>query len=221
MSGGVHVYRKTVGATARGKLLLAACALPVLAFFPAAAPARAQAPPSFVAANAYNAQPGTVPIQVATGVFNNAGGLLDFAVLEQVPNASSYQVEIYHGESGGPFCTNCNGASPDPDLIPLGSGVTGNAIAVGQFMSSGPLDIAVATNSGIDFLENNGSGTFTLSSTSIPSANGFVSLAVGLFHGDGNYDIAAVTPSVSGSIGFTVFSEMEPGPSPPNPRPTP
>jgi len=205
MSGGVHVYRKTVGATARGKLLLAACALPVLAFFPAAAPARAQAPPSFVAANAYNAQPGTVPIQVATGVFNNAGGLLDFAVLEQVPNASSYQVEIYHGESGGPFCTNCNGASPDPDLIPLGSGVTGNAIAVGQFMSSGPLDIAVATNSGIDFLENNGSGTFTLSSTSIPSANGFVSLAVGLFHGDGNYDIAAVTPSVSGSIGFTVF----------------
>jgi hypothetical protein len=30
-----------------------------------------------------------VPVQVATGVFNNAGGLLDFAVLEQVPDTVS------------------------------------------------------------------------------------------------------------------------------------
>jgi hypothetical protein len=206
MSGGVQVYRKLAGIMlSSGAILLARCALPVLALLSAASPARAQATPSLVAPNAYNAQPGTVPVQVATGVFNNAGGLLDFAVLEQVPDTVSYQVEIFHGAPDGSFCTNCNGASPNLDLIPLGSGVTGNAIAVGQFMSSGPLDIAVATSTGIEFLANNGSGSFTLSSTSIPSANGFVSLTVGLLHGDGNYDIAAVAPAVSGIVSFTAF----------------
>ena len=207
MSGGVQVYRKLAGIMlSSGAILLARCVLPVLAFLSAASPARAQATPSLVAPNAYNAQPGTVPVQVATGVFNNSGGLLDFAVLEQIPDTVSYQVEIFHGAPDGSFCTNCSGASPNPDLIPLGSGVTGNAIAVGQFLSSGPLDIVVATSTGIDFLENNGSGTFTLNSTlSIASPNGFVSLAVGLLHGDGNYDIAAVAPAVSGIVSFTVF----------------
>jgi hypothetical protein len=203
MTGRRQVYGKLAGIMlSSGATLLARCALPVLALFSAASPARAQATPSLVAANAYNAQPGTVPVHVATGVFNNSGGLLDFAVLEQVPDTSSYQVEIFHGAPDGTFCTGC-GTS---DLIPLGPGVIGNAIAVGQFESSGPLDIVVATSTGIDFLENNGSGTFTLNSTlSIPSTNGFVSLAVGLLHGDGNYDIAAVAPAVSGIVSFTVF----------------
>jgi hypothetical protein len=90
MSGGVQVYRKLAGIMlSSGAILLARCALPVLALLSAASPARAQATPSLVAPNAYNAQPGTVPVQVATGVFNNAGGLLDFAVLEQVPDTVS------------------------------------------------------------------------------------------------------------------------------------
>jgi hypothetical protein len=177
-----------------------------LALFFAAPRAGAQTTPSFSAAAAYNMQPGTVPIGVATGVFNiSSGGLLDFAILEQVPNSTSYQVEIFHGQSNGSFCTNCGNANPNPDLIPLGSGVKGNAIAVGQFRSGGPLDIAVATHGGIVFLQNNDTGTFTLSSNAISSTNGFATLAVGLFNGDGNPDIAAVTPTVSGSVSFTVF----------------
>jgi hypothetical protein len=183
--------------------MLAGCVLPVLAFLSAASLARAQATPSFVAANAYNAQPGTVPVQVATGIFNQAGGLLDFAVLEQVPDTGSYQVEIFHGKPDGTFCTGC-GTS---DLISMGPGVIGKAIAVGQFASTGYLDIAVATTAGIDFLENDGSGNFSPpnSAHSIASTNGFVSLAVGLLHGGSNYDIAAVAPAVGGSVSFTVF----------------
>ena len=178
----------------------------VLSLFFAARPAGAQATPSFSAAAAYNMLPGTVPIGVATGVFNTSGGdLLDFAVLEQVPNSGLYQVEIFHGKSDGTFYTNLGNANPNPDVIPLGSSVKGNAIAVGQFRASGPLDVAVATNTGIVFLQNNDTGTFTLSSTAISSANGFATLAVGLFNGDGNPDIAAGTPTVSGSVSFTVF----------------
>ena len=168
--------------------------------------AGAQTTPSISAAAAYNMQRGTVPVGVATGAFNTSGGgLLDFAVLEQVPNSGSYQVEIFHGKSDGTFYTNLGNANPNPDVIPLGSGVKGNAIAVGQFRSGGPLDIAVATNGGIVFLQNNDTGTFTLGSTAISSANGFATLAVGLFNGDGNPDIAAGTPTVSGSVSFTVF----------------
>ena len=129
-------YRKLSGATACGAVMLAGCVLPVLAFLSAASLARAQATPSFVAANAYNAQPGTVPVQVATGIFNQAGSLLDFAVLEQVPDTGSYQVEIFHGKPDGTFCTGC-GTS---DLISMGPGVIGKAIAVGQFASTGYCD---------------------------------------------------------------------------------
>lgn len=170
-----------------------------------AAPAAAQTTPSFTAAAAYNAQPGTAPHGVATGVFNNAGAQLDFAVLEQNPNGSSDQVEIFHGKNDGTFCTNCTNANPNPDVIPLGNNVKGNSIAVGQFRSAGPLDIAVATSTGIAFLQNNGSGTFALSSNAISVAGGFVSLAVGLFNGASDYDLAAVSPAVSGAVSFTVF----------------
>jgi hypothetical protein len=175
------------------------------ALFATSSQAYAQSTPPFVAASAYNAQPGTVPIAVATGVFDAAdGGVLDFAVLEQNVNAASYQVEIFHGNANGTFCTNCSNANPNPDVIPLGSSVTGNGIVTGQFRSAGFLDLAVATNTGIVFLQNNGAGTFTLGPAEI-SSGGFVSLVVGLFNGDSNYDIAAVTPSVSGSVSFTVF----------------
>jgi len=201
------------GCFARGWLLVAfAC------FCGWAAPAAAQTPPSFAAPAAYNAQPGTVPVGVATGVFNNTGGYLDFAVLEQVQNPidTTYQVEIFHGKSDGTFCTYCSNSGPNTDVIPLGSGVAGNAIAVGQFRT-GYLDIVVATGPvlgsglapplGIAYLENDGSGNFSLTATySSPSAlDGFVSLAVGQFDGTGNYDIAAVSPAVSGTISLTVF----------------
>lgn len=151
-------------------------------------------------------QPGTVPIGVATGIFNNSdGGLLDFAVLEQISSSGSYQVEIFHGASNGTFCTNCNSTNPNPDLIPLGSGVKGNAIAVGQFRSSGPTDIAVATNNGIVFLENNDTGTFSIGAYEIASTNGFVALTVGLFNGDSIPDIAAVAPAGNAGVSFSVF----------------
>jgi FG-GAP-like repeat len=191
-------------ATVRGCFLRAGLVLALVCACGWARPAAAQATPSFTAPAAYNAQPGTVPVGVAT-VFNNTSGYLDFAVLEQVPNGSNGdQVEIFHGKSDGTFCTNCNNLNPNPDVIVLGSGVTGNAITVGQFRASGVYDIAVATNTGIVILKNDGSGTFTLSST-LSAPNGFVSLSVGQFDGTGNYDIAAVSPAVSGTISFTVF----------------
>ena len=180
--------------------LLVICLIP-----PAAG---AQSTPSIAGPAAYNAQPGTVPAGVASAVFNDGGGQLDFAVLEQKTNGGSDLVEIFHGQSDGTFCTNCKNANPNPDVIllgPSGSTVKGNSIAVGQFRSSGPRDIAVATNTGIVFLQNNGSGTFTLNSNAISAANGFLSLVVGQFGANSNYDIAAVAPSVSGSISFTVF----------------
>lgn len=185
-------------------ILLALGAL--LALFSAAIPASAQTAPSISAPAAYNMQPGTVSIGIATGIFNSSsGGLLDFAVLEQISSSGSYQVEIFHGASNGTFCTNCSNANPNPDLIPLGSGVKGNAIATGQFRSSGPTDIAVATNTGIVFLENNDAGTFSISASAITSTNGFVALTVGLFNGDTTPDIAAVAPGVNGSVSFSVY----------------
>ncbi|MGC2172496.1 MAG: FG-GAP-like repeat-containing protein, partial [Candidatus Sulfotelmatobacter sp.] len=183
--------------------------LPVLALFFAAPLVCAQGLPSLMAPAAYNAQPGTVPTGVVTGMFSSSG-FLDFAVLEQNPNTGLDQVEIFHGNANGSFCTNCSGGTPDPDLIPLGpsgSTVRGSSIAVGQFRSStGFLDIAVATTTGIVFLQNNGSGTFTLNdSLTLSSGNSFTSLVVGMFKGDGNYDIAAVSQAVSGSVPLTVF----------------
>ncbi|HUA01994.1 MAG TPA: FG-GAP-like repeat-containing protein [Candidatus Aquilonibacter sp.] len=214
MSGGKRsrdCRKRTTGVTApkateRGCFLRAGLVLALVCACGWARPTVAQTTPSFTAPAAYNAQPGTVPVGVATE-FNNASGYLDFAVLEQVPNGSSGdQVEIFHGKSDGTFCTNCNNVNPNPDVIVLGPGVTGNAIAVGQFRASGLYDIAVATNAGIVILENknDGSGTFTPNSTlSVP--NGFASLSVGQFDGTGNYDIAAVSPAVNGAISFTVF----------------
>ena len=207
-------YRKRTTAIAAAKATVRGCFanLWLLVVFAClcggVAPAAAQTAPSFTAPAAYNAQPGTVLVGVVTGVFNNSGGLLDFAVLEQVPNSGLYQVEIFHGRSDGTFCTNCifTGSPANPDLIPLGPTVIGNAIAVGQFRgASGPLDIAVATTTGIVFLQNDGSGNFSLSSNAISAASGFASLAVGHFKGDSNYDIAGVTPAVSGVVSFTAF----------------
>ena len=130
-----------------------------------------------------------------------SGGLLDFAVLEQNPNTSLYQVEIFHGKSDGTFTMNASS-----DLFPLAPGVIGNAITAGPFHGPGPLDIAVATNTGIVILQNSGSGTFAPPSNAISSLNGFASLAVGQFDGTGNYGIAAVSPAVNGIVSFTVFS---------------
>jgi len=192
---------------------IALCALPVLALFSSVLPACAQSTPSLVAASAYNAQPGSVPTGVVTGMFSSSG-FLDFAVLEQNPNTGLDQVEIFHGNADGSFCTNCSGGTPD--LIPLGpsgSTVRGNSIAVGQFRSStGFLDIAVATNTGIVFLQNSGSGTFTRNDAlTLSSGNSFTLLVAGMFKGDGNYDIAAVSPVVSGSVLLTIFIGDESG----------
>lgn len=184
-------------------------ALLIPALFSSVPLVRAQGTPSLMAPSAYNAQPGTVPIGVVTGEFSSSG-YLDFAVLEQNPNTGLDQVEIFHGNPNGSFCTNCSGVTPDPDLIPLGlpgSTVSGRALATGQFRSSaGFLDIAVATGSGIVFLQNNGTGTFTRNdSLTITGSNGFAALVVGTFKGDGNYDIAAVSSAVSGTVPLTIL----------------
>jgi hypothetical protein len=170
---------------------------------------RGQGTPSLMAPSAYTVQPGTVPIGVVTGEFSSSG-YLDFAVLEQNPNTGLDQVEIFHGNPNGSFCTNCGGGSPDPDLIPLAvpsSTVSGHAIATGQFRSStGVLDIAVATSAGIVFLQNSGTGTFTRNDAlTLSAGNNFTSLVVGMFKGDGNYDLAAVSAAVSGSVPLTIF----------------
>lgn len=124
----------------------------VLIFFLAARRASAQ---TLSAPAAYNMQPGTIAVGVATGYFESSGGnLLDFAVLEQAPASGAYQVEVFHGQSNGTFCTNCAQAGTNPDLISLGAGVKGNAIAVGQFRAGSAPDIAVATSTGIVFLQN-------------------------------------------------------------------
>jgi hypothetical protein len=182
---------------------LRAFSLALLAFLSAALPIAAQLA-SFAAPAAYNIQPGTIPIAVTTGQFSSSG-LLDFAVLEQNTSASVYQVEVFHGQTGGTFCTNCSFQNPNPDVVPLSATVTSaTAIAApapGQGPSGGLL--AVATNSGIAILQANSSGTFTLNSTmlAVPgNSYGFVSLTIGQFDGSDNLDIAAVfaVPSIYG-----------------------
>jgi FG-GAP-like repeat/FG-GAP repeat len=187
---------------ARAAALLVSSAVPLLALITSTAPAAAQTTPSFAAPAAYNMQPGTTPVSAITGIFNSATGLLDFAVLEHNAASNFYQIEIFHARGDGSFCTNCAAASPNPDLITFAPAVTINAIAAGQFRSSA-VDIAVATNSGISFLQNNGAGTFALSSTTLPSAGGVASLVVGFFNGDANLDIAASSNATPSS--FTVF----------------
>ena len=188
----------------RSILAHAATLLVAFALLTFTAPAAAQTTPSFAAPAAYNMQPGTTPVSAITGIFDSATGLLDFAVLEHNAASNFFQIEIFHARGDGSFCTNCAAASPNPDLITFTPAVSINAIAAGQFRSSA-VDIAVATNSGISFLQNNGSGTFTLSSTTIPSPNGFGPLVVGFFNGDSNLDIAAASPFNSTQSGFTVF----------------
>ncbi len=145
-------------------------------------------------AAAYAAPAGTIPSGVVTGVFDASNGLLDFAVLLKNPNGAGDEVDIFQGNANGSFASTA--------VVSLGAGVRGNAIAGGGFRSATDFDLAVATNTGIVYLTNDGSGTFTLGASAITATGGFSALVVADLDGNGFSDIAAIP---SGADGFSVF----------------
>ncbi|HUX68552.1 MAG TPA: FG-GAP-like repeat-containing protein [Terriglobales bacterium] len=160
----------------------------------AAAGAQNATPLQLGGAAAYEAPAGTIPKAVATGVFNASNGLLDFAVLLENPNGAGDEVDIFQGQADGSFASTA--------VVSLGAGVRGNAIAGGGFRSATTFDLAVATNSGIVYLTNDGSGNFSLSASAITATGGFAALAVADLDGNGFSDLAAIP---NGAGAFTVF----------------
>ena len=99
-------------ATVRGFFVNAGLVLAIVCACGWAAPAAAQTTPSFTARRPTIRSPALCP-SVSPQEYSISGGLLDFAVLEQNPNTSSYQVEIFHGNSDGTF-SRCSNVNPNP-----------------------------------------------------------------------------------------------------------
>src|SRR5262245_19568128 len=142
--------------------------------------------PAFLDAVNYSA--GAGPQAVVTGDFNNDAAL-DLAVT----NYGSETVSVLLGNTDGTF-------------LPAISSPAGNSadlLAVGDFTGDGNLDLATAGfsngSSVVTVLYGDGSGTFqqsysiVLSSFSLLSSTGVLSLTAGDFEGDGLDDLAAVT----------------------------
>ena len=123
---------------------------------------------------------GPSPGSIAVGDFTG-NGRLDVAVADTGDAA----VRVLLNGGGGAFSRGQVFSLPgSPALV--------NCIASADFNHDGNLDLAVATNAGIDIFLGNGDGTFT------PAPGGpvdpgpdFFGLAVGDFNGDGNLDLAA------------------------------
>jgi hypothetical protein len=90
-----------------------------------------------------------------------------------------------------------------PLIYPAGIGITGNAVAVGDFNGDGKLDLALtdAENNSVSVLLGNGDGTFRIASTFSPGPFPYSSsVAVGDFNGDGKLDLV-----VAGGSGVSVL----------------
>ena len=124
---------------------------------------------------------------LAVGDFNK-DGKLDVAVAGNVYTNGGYSstpyVNVLIGNGAGGFSADNSYALP--------SGAYGwevaDGVAVGDFTGNGNLDLAVATDSGVDVLLGNGDGTFGAPTNFATS--GANAVAVGDFNGDGKADIA-------------------------------
>lgn len=129
------------------------------------------------------------PNVVAVADFNG-DGKLDLAVA----NGNNGTVTILLGNGDGTF-TQATGS-------PITVGDTPDALAIGDFLGNGKLDIAVANlgDGTVTLLLGNGDGTFTQASGSPFTVGlGPTSIAVADFNGDGKLDLA-VTNSTDGTV---------------------
>ena len=125
---------------------------------------------------------------LAVGDFNK-DGKLDVAVAGNVYTNGGYSstpyVNVLIGNGAGGFSADNSYALP--------SGAYGwevaDGVAVGDFTGNGNLDLAVATDSGVDVLLGNGDGTFG-APTNFATSGWAFAVAVGDFNGDGKADIA-------------------------------
>ena len=130
--------------------------------------------------------PGTGPVAIATGDFNNDGNT-DLAVL----NGTTGTVSILLGDGNGAFA---------PALVPvtLTTGVGPVAIVAGAFNTNNDtnLDLAVVnrTDKTVSVFLGDGTGNFTAAPTiSLAAANGGPqAIAAADFDGDGKIDLAVV-----------------------------
>ncbi|MGC1106278.1 MAG: VCBS repeat-containing protein [Candidatus Acidiferrales bacterium] len=134
---------------------------------------------------------GNNPSAIVAGDFNG-DGKLDLAIA----NLNDNTVTILLGNGDGTF-------TPAPGS-PIAVGTAPDAIAVGDFLGNGKLDLAVA-NSGsnnVTLLLGNGDGTFAQAASSPFSVGkGLSSIAVADFNGDGRLDLV-VTNTGDNTISF-------------------
>ncbi|MCX6120305.1 MAG: FG-GAP-like repeat-containing protein [Ignavibacteriales bacterium] len=124
---------------------------------------------------------GSYPGSISAGDFN-ADGSLDLAVINQKINSYG-TVSILLNNGTGTFTQTST----------LSVGSYPSSITAGDFNADGSLDLAITNNNNsygtVSILINNGSGTFTQTST--PSVgNSTTSVIAGDFNGDGSLDLA-------------------------------
>jgi hypothetical protein len=127
--------------------------------------------------------PGQAPIAAAVADFNN-DGKLDLAVVDEGDGTTQSFVAIYLGNGDGSF------AGPTTFKV----GVSPRAIAAGQLITTGHIDLVVANflNGNLTVLQGNGTGSFaTVNTLALPQIAPWASVAIADLNGDGLADIVS------------------------------